>query len=583
MATPPTPEEKQGKRGFTIPPYFPTSFQPYQQLAWTEQQVWRNVVQKQPVAVLCREAITERISTIDWRIEPADPVQRQELSAKIKKYTDLFEQNNGMDYVEFTEWVLGDALDLPFGAACELIYRGDDPNKQLVDYVPLDGATFFPTNNRDFPAVQRVPGLDPTQVIVFPAHAINRLYYTPRREIEWRGWGMPPPEKIYLAIQMLVEGDNYYWKLLVDTPEAGILDLLDMSKDSAMEWLTSLRVLMGGQDPMKVPVLYEHNTPAQFIPFGRPPSDIMYDSTIHKYAAITCAGYGLSLSDIGVQVVSSGGETLAGSIRQERNTVRKGIGFAKMKVRLFRNRMLPPDLKFTWVDPDEEQQVARGRALLSQSAAYSSMIDKRIISPKEARQNLINSGVIAVALPEDIPEEDMKLFDDLTGGEQKRENMLTATQPPSAGGQGEVRASTVSDTVEKAFSAFVEKNLTAESLMLDEAEFIENGINWGEVFNDTEIIPLLVDYYGMLHSETRKSKGFVGRLFDRYNRQEVFEQITIATNEFSKEIANLMLIAKSHALDNSDQVSDNLEDVQVMAVNRMVEVLADKLEKYVRI
>ena len=58
----------------------------------------------------------------------------------------------------------------------------------------------------------------------------------------------------------------------------------------------------------------------------------MFDRVTVKYAAIVAAGYGISLSDIGIQVTASGGETLAGSIRQERRT--RKTGFARFKKKM---------------------------------------------------------------------------------------------------------------------------------------------------------------------------------------------------------------------------------------------------------
>ena len=146
---------------------------------------------------------------------------------------------------------------MPIGGIFELVYHEDNPRNRLVDWVPLDGATCFPTFDPNKPIIQRV-GKAFTNPVIFPAYAVNRIYYNPRREIEWRGWGTPPPQFVYMAIQMISRGDNYYWKLLNDTPSTGILDLMDMSKEDAQEWIEAFRSLMTGIDPFKIPVLYQH-------------------------------------------------------------------------------------------------------------------------------------------------------------------------------------------------------------------------------------------------------------------------------------------------------------------------------------
>jgi len=163
---------------------------------------------------------------------------------------------------------------------------------------------------------------------------------------------------------------------------------------------------------------------------------------------LTCAAYGVSPSDINFPSMGNGGETLAGSIRQERQTRRTGIARAKTKFRYFFDRLLPKELKFTWIDLDDEVSVALGRARLATSQAYMQLIDKRVISPKEARLQLIQDGLMSISMPEDIPEDE---FDILTDTAQnpfgstpfgaKKPNMLGNPVPPSAGGQGEVKKS----------------------------------------------------------------------------------------------------------------------------------------------
>jgi len=104
---------------------------------------------------------------------------------------------------------------------------------------------------------------------------------------------------------------------------------------------SNLEVLLGGIDPLKVPVLYEHEGDVKWIPFGRPPTELMFDRVTTKYAALVASGYGISLSDIGFQSATSGGETLAGSIRQERRMKRTGFSRIKRKLYYFFNELLP--------------------------------------------------------------------------------------------------------------------------------------------------------------------------------------------------------------------------------------------------
>ena len=400
---------------------------------------WRSFVYNQPFAMISRDTLIAYIQALEWQVQVRDSNERDERKGDIEYHTKFFEENNGIDYDTHIEWVLGDMLDLPFGGAIEVGREGDQEGGKVVWIEPVDGGTLYPTLNDDWPVGQTIEGytFDP---VWFPKHGINRIYMSPRREIKREGWGMAPPEKIYLAMSMLNRGDVYYANLLLDTPEAGILDLGDMDKASAEQWVESFRSLLGGVDPFKIPVMYEHENEIKFIPFGKPPTDLMYDRITLKYAAMVAAGYGLTLGDVGIGQSSNGGETLAGSIRQERRTRRTGFAVLKNKTRAYFNRLLPPYLKFAWIDYDEEMNVARGRARLASATAYAQWVKDRIFSPKELRLQAIADGLISIAVPEDVPEKDFDILPENEFGAPERPGMLGNPQPPSGGGQGEATA-----------------------------------------------------------------------------------------------------------------------------------------------
>ena len=299
---------------------------------------------------------------------------------------------------------------------------------------PLDSATLFPTLNKDFPVVQYYNNIQ----VVFPAHAVARAYMRPRPQIQWKGWGIAPPETAYLALDMLARGDTYYANLLLDIPTAGILDLGDMEKDSALEWVEAYKVLLanGGNSSFKVPVLYEHQKDIKFIPFGKVPNDIMFDRITLRYAALVAAAYGMSLSDIGIQVTSSGGETLAGSIRSERKTRKTGFARLKKKLKFYFEQILPPALQFNWVDYDDEVNVALGRARMSNATAFKTLAEAGFISEKEGRQQLIADGMFTISMPEEPPTKPKVKVPPTT---PQPRIQLGNPVPPSAGGQGEVR------------------------------------------------------------------------------------------------------------------------------------------------
>jgi len=393
------------------------------------------MVMRQPVAVACKEFLISAVLSLDWKIEPYDSDQRDELKEDIKYYTKFFTDTGEYDYSELVEWMIGDLLDLPFGAASELGRDGDEPDGKVLWINPLDGGTLYPTLNKDFPVGQKIPELA-TAEVYFPYYAISRIMMSPRPEIKRWGWGMPPPEKIYLAIEMLDRGDVYYASLLLDTPQVGILDLIDMGKDAAEKWVDSWKTLLGGIDPFKIPVLYEHEKKAEFISFSKSPTEIMFDKAVDRFATLVTAGYGIALSDIGFTAGSNGGNTLAGTIREERKTRRTGLARVERKLTTFFNRILPENLYYKLIDLDDEQSVAMGRARLSDATAAAQYISNRIFTPGEMRLQAISDGLISISIPEEVPED--AEFPEVTNKPAERPNSLGRPIAPTSGGQGEV-------------------------------------------------------------------------------------------------------------------------------------------------
>ncbi|MCK5342331.1 MAG: hypothetical protein KAR20_02945, partial [Candidatus Heimdallarchaeota archaeon] len=383
----------------------------------------------------CRDTLIAYVNALDWKIQARDSTMQDELSDEIDYYTRGFEYEFGMDFSEHIEWTGQDILTITLGAAAEVIREGDAPEGRVLTIIPLDGATLFPTLSKKLPVGQRVLGYD-LDTVFFPYYAINRIYLSPRPQIKREGWGMAPPEKVYLSLEMLRRGDVYYANLLLDTPEAGILDLMDMEKESAEQWIESFRSLLGGIDPFKIPVLYEHEKDVKWIPFSRPPSEIMFNEISLKQASYVAAGYGLSLGDLGIQAASSGGETLAGSIRQERKTRKSLLSVLKKKYVTYWNRLLPETLEFAWIDYDDELNVQKGRARMSTMTAFSQAIDKRMLTPQEGRLQLVRDGIITISIPEEIPMEDFDILPE-EGLSPARPGEIGNPVPPSQGGHGE--------------------------------------------------------------------------------------------------------------------------------------------------
>lgn len=454
----PAPTKEKGQRSQYPATYLFRLVPQWIQPEYVAAERWRAVVANQPIAMICKETLISNILAMDWKIEPKDSDQRDELKEDIDYYTEFLTDNGEIEYATHLEWILGDLLDLPFGAGVEVGRENDDPEGRVLWLEPLDGATLFPTLNSKFPVGQRIDGYM-VEPIYFPAHAINRMHLSPRRDIRRWGWGMAPPEKIFLALQMLNRGDLYYANLLLDTPEAGILDLGDMERESAEQWVDSFRNLLGGVDPLKIPVLYEHTTETKWIPFGRPPTDLMYDKITMKLAGIIAAGYGLTLSDIGLGLSTNGGDTLAGAIRSERRTRKTGLAVLKKKLTSYMNRMLPPELYYKLIDPDDEQALNLGRARMANATAFGQWIDKRILTPQEARLQMISDGLVTISISEEVDEKEFDIIKDtmIMPPTPERPALTGSPVSPSQGGRGEsgggVRKSAAESRMEATLTA----------------------------------------------------------------------------------------------------------------------------------
>lgn len=410
---------------------------------------WRQWVLNQPVAIDCRETLIASTLALDWKITPVNSNYREELDGTIKYYTKLFTNGGNyaglmLDYSGLIEWIAADILDTPFGGAAEIGHKGGEENGRVQWIRPLDAGTLYPTLNQEYPVVQYWQGWD---IVTFKDFEISRTYMSPHTFIWREGWGMAPPEKVYFAMDMLGRGDKYYANLLLDIPTAGILDLGDMEKSAAEEWITAFKTFVNDNTTsFRVPVLYEHNNKVEFLPFGKVPNDIMFDKITLKYAALVCSAYGMSLSDIGLQTTSASGETLAGSIRQERRTRKTGFARLKKKLKAFFDKILPPTLEFKFIDYDDELNVALGKARLASITAFKMAQDAGQVSPQEVRSQLIEDGLISIAVPDKLPPDAKPLpepepFGGGFGKDKKEPELVKDKEAPSAGGEGEVKAS----------------------------------------------------------------------------------------------------------------------------------------------
>jgi hypothetical protein len=427
--------------------------------------IWRGWVLNQSVAVVCRETLIANLLALDWKITPVNSNYKEELEPTIRHYTKLFKNGGnypglGLDYAGLIEWVAGDLLDIPFGGAAEVGRKEGAENGRVQWIRPIDGGTLYPTLNQQFPIVQYYPSYS-NEIVTFRPWEISRTFMSPHSFILREGWGMAPPEKVYFALDLLNKGDKYYANLLLDIPTAGILDLGDMEKSAAEEWISAFKTFVNDTTTsFKIPVLYEHNNKVEFLPFGKVPNDIMFNQITSKYAALVASAYGMSLSDIGLQTATSSGETLAGSIRQERRTRKTGFARVKAKMKFFFDNILPETLEFNFIDYDDELNVALGRARLASATAFGMWQDKGNLSPQEVRSQIIQDGLVSISLPDELPP-DAKPLPPPTpfgGKPTNKEPELMGGEPkaPSAGGEGEKMKSFTVKSKPKNFTNTIE-------------------------------------------------------------------------------------------------------------------------------
>jgi hypothetical protein len=417
---------------------------------------------------------------LDYKIVARDSNLQDELKGDIDYYTRLIENEgeyDGLDYTGRIEWLGHDLLDLPFGMAAEIGREGDAPDGKVRWIRCLDGGTCMPSLNADYPVIQSVPQtiLEP---VAFPRHAITRQYWSPRPEIQYEGWGMAPPELIYLVLELMKRGDKYYAELLLNTPQVGILDLGDTSKETAQEWMKEAQDLFVGTDPMKIPVLYEHTTKVEWIPFQMAPNEIMFDSITARYINQICAGYGMSPSDIGMGGGANGGETLSGTIRDERKSKRTIQAVLKKKFKSFFDKILPETIEFAWIDFDDDQNVARGRARLANAQADEIFTRNQIYSPDELRAQGVVDGLITVSVPEKL---DRSKVEWPQSGNTTRPGLIGEKVSAENGGRGEISGAqdlTARSIVKKSYFPIFDFISVTKSMTPEEKK------SWGQEVDD---------------------------------------------------------------------------------------------------
>jgi predicted kinase len=445
------PEPKQKSRDLTGLGLALTRVVPrWQSPDWLAAERWRRSVRQQPVAIVSRNRIVSYVGSSGWEIVAKDSAMADEYKEDIEYYTRVLNGqvaaevigDSSDDFDMLTDKVLQDGLDLPIGGNFEIVrwpvgtgplaHRGN-PHGDVYKLVHIDGASLYPTPSREFPMAQRVGAM--RQVVLFNEFEIGRVLWSARPEYKVHGYGMAPPETGYLALSLLYRGDQYYANLLLDTPEAGVLDLMDMREDAAFKWVAGLKTTLNAIDPMKIAVGYEHERAWNWLPFGRPPTELMFDSVTTKYARVMAAAYQLTLGDIGLELGS--GKTLAGQIREERRARSGGFGVAKEKLaNVINTKVLPNYLMLIWREVDEEALVLRYRAFSLASTTAKNVVDAGVLTPDEMQAQLKADGLITVEVMQ--PSEFAPPDNGRDGSQAQKPEPEAERVPASDGGRGDV-------------------------------------------------------------------------------------------------------------------------------------------------
>lgn len=356
---------------------------------------WRQIA-KEPITRLCIRHILRELTSLEWEVSSLNPEKDAE---QVRFLTTVLENaDDGDGWDTWLSRVLLDALTLPMAGNSEVV--PDKTTGILGGLYHVDGATLYPTYERDIPFVQINP-YNTVERIYFVKGDIMRLILQPRSELQRKPFQEAPVESAFVGIEALSRMYVYYLKQLTDTPIAGILDVMDMTQDEAQTWAENFREMLNGVDPLKMPLLYDHVKPARLIPFGRSPTDLALGENFKRFAELVVSGFGLSIGDLRLFEHE---RTLAGVEASQRVTARSGIGYYAQAVEDMMNRsILMTSLtgfkfKFKLGMTGEEQaeaQLAQTRATILTTLAGPT---QPLLKPEDAQAQLVAWGVVDVPL-----------------------------------------------------------------------------------------------------------------------------------------------------------------------------------------
>lgn len=368
---------------------------------------WR-LVASEPINRMARRMIQREISSLNWKIVPEDPKSEEQQKA-VLWYSEVFK-----DFRSLANRVLKTMCELPQGGAWEVgwikpgVY-GEGARGTLAFVKYIDGATLNPTLDVARPIMQLHP-FSPTEHVLFREEEIVRFIGWPNDEFGLTWWQESPTQASYLAIEALSRIYVYSLKQLRDTPVAGILDLMDFEEADAKAWAESFREILVGIDPIKIPLLYQHEQAAKWLPIGNPFGDMEIPTQFKLYADLVLSNYGLSINDLRIL---NHDDTKGGAGVSRKITTQQGIRFYAELIKDKVQELLPRYLIFEYTQPDLEDertkaQTRAANARTIQTFDWLPVVDK-------AKQAL-KDGVLTIDIdPDDVEKRAQEMMEIAAG------------------------------------------------------------------------------------------------------------------------------------------------------------------------
>lgn len=401
MATTALQEKAQPTQGKAIQqptqPYLPrTNFRFTDPTGFTADQ-WR-LIAREPVNQMAQRFLQRELTALSWEIT-SDRKNDPRIDKYKKAWKSIFD--GGQGYIPWLSRILSDVFTVPFGGVSEVGYKGGD----LAYCNHVDAATVLPTYLKEVPYVQVNPD-NWEQRVYFKPGELSRLWANARGEIRWKEYQRPPTEEAFMVIEALSKIYLYSMQELTDTPSMGILDLADMTKEEALDWANGFQQLLKGIDPFKIPVLYDHDTPANWIPFNRGPEELGINEQFRRYVELCLGFYGLSIGDLRLFERTA---TKAGERVSQMVTERSGVGYWAAIVAEYLTELLPDGLQFRYKQPRPE----RDKIVAERKAAQLNMLQaatggKAFINVEDAVEEAMALEIFTTEVtalkPEDQPQ-----------------------------------------------------------------------------------------------------------------------------------------------------------------------------------